>query len=108
MFDDLEEMPKNAGGGFFSKVLKVKARTVHITSWAMITETQIACKVEYIGDMTGRAYPFASAPFANKMTSTMLELPESEVWGDQMAGDPRGELADTLVGGLKDAMAALN
>jgi hypothetical protein len=108
MIDDLEEMPKTATGDFYGRALKVERGTVLITAGAMSTGTQLACPVEYISDTTGGACLFASAAFVNKMTSTMTELPESDVQGNQMVDDPMGELADTSVGDLKDAMAWLN
>lgn len=108
MIDDLEAMPKTAIGEVFSKMIKVEARPVPITLEAMGAETHIASAVGFIGDMTGAAYTYASATFANKLTNAMLELPESDVQGDERVNDAIGELANTMVGGVKGATAAFN
>jgi len=87
MIDDLEEMLKTAVCEVFLKMLRVEARSVPIDSGAMGAETHIASAVGFIGDMTGVTYIYASATFANKLTSAMLEKPESDVQGDEMVND---------------------
>lgn len=104
MIDDLEEMLKTAVGEVFRKMLKVEVRSVPINSGAMGAETHIASAVGFIGDMTGVAYIYASATFANKLTNAMLEMPESDVQGNEMVNDAMGELANMVVGSVKGAM----
>lgn len=104
MIDDLEVMLKTAVAEVFRKMLRTEACSVPINSGAMGAEAHIASAVGFIGDMTGVVYIYASSTFANKMTSTMLEMDASEVQGDEMVNDAMGELANMIVGSVKASL----
>lgn len=104
MIDDLEVMLKTAVAEVFRKMLRTEAFSVPINSGAMGAEANIASAVGFIGDMTGVVYIYATSTFANKMTSTMLEMDASEVQGDEMVNDAMGELANMIVGSVKASL----
>lgn len=104
MIDDLEIMLKAAVSEVFSKMLKTEVRAVPVDSEAMSAEAHIASAVGFIGDMTGVVYIYASSTYANQMTAAMLEMPDSDVQGDEMVNDAMGELANMIVGNLKAAL----
>lgn len=104
MIDDLEIMLKAAVSEVFSKMLKTEVRAVPVDGDAMSAEAHIASAVGFIGDMTGVVYIYATSTYANQMTGQMLEMPESEVQGDEMVNDAMGELANMIVGNLKAAL----
>lgn len=104
MIDELEVMLKTAVGEVFRKMMKSEVRAVPVNAEAMSAEAHIASAVGFIGDMTGVVYIYASSTYANKMTAVMLEMPESEVQGDEMVNDAMGELANMIVGTVKAAL----
>jgi chemotaxis protein CheX len=101
MIDELENMLKTAVGEVFCKMMKSDPTPIPLSSETMGAETHIASAVGFIGDMTGVVYIYASSTFAGKMTSAMLEMPETEVQGDEMVNDAMGELANMIVGTVK-------
>lgn len=101
MIDDLEDMLKNSVGEVFRKMLKTEPEPIPLTNDAIHGDSHIASAVGFIGDLTGVVYIYASADFATRLTSVMLEMTPTEIDGDEMVNDCMGELANMIVGNVK-------
>ena len=63
---------------------------------------RVSGSVGFVGEaVTGAVYLHVPAPFAARITSAMLGLPEAEIPGDADVNDVMGEVTNMLAGGLK-------
>jgi chemotaxis protein CheX len=104
MIDDLDELITAALTDLFCTMLRMDVVRIPLEQGALNGEPHIAGVVGFTGRLTGVIYVHTTASFARRMTSALLQLPETEVAEEEMINDAMGEIANMLVGQVKSRL----